>query len=89
MSVERHGPVQVGRPRSLEGVVEVPRPAKAIHRQKVSASMEWKKGNRKEAQKLWAEADQARKEFQAKKKKNQKQAGGAEPEKDTADGQSS
>jgi len=65
-------------------VSEVPRPSKAIRRQKVDAATEWKKGNRAEAQKMWAEADKARKELQAKKKKNQGQtaAGQGESEKD-------
>ena len=46
----------------------MPRPNKAIRRQKVDAASEWKKGNREEAHKLWAEADKARKELQAKKR---------------------
>jgi hypothetical protein len=54
------------------GVEQVPRPSKAVHRQKISAASEWKRGNRKEAQKMWADADKARKELQAKKKKGKK-----------------
>ncbi|MCH7813620.1 MAG: hypothetical protein IID40_06320 [Planctomycetes bacterium] len=54
----------------------MPRPSKQIRRQKVAAGVEWKKGNRDEAAKLWAEADKARKEIQAKKKKNQKKGTG-------------
>ncbi len=58
----------------------MPRPTKTIRRQKTSAAAEWKKGNRKEAQKLWADADKARKEFQAKKKKGKPAEKAAEPE---------
>ncbi|MCP4249106.1 MAG: hypothetical protein GY778_18845 [bacterium] len=54
----------------------MPRPTKQIHRQKIAAGVEWKKGNREEAAKLWAAADKARKEVQAKKKKNQKKGAG-------------
>ena len=55
----------------------MPRPSKQIRRQKVAAGVEWKKGNRGEAAKLWAEAAKARQEIQAKKKKNQKKGDGA------------
>ncbi len=48
----------------------MPRPTKTIRRQKTNAAIAWKKGDRKEAYKLWGEADKARKEVQAKKKKN-------------------
>ena len=51
----------------------MPRPSKVIRRQKIDAASDWKKGNRTEAQKMWADADKARKELQAKKKKNQSQ----------------
>ena len=55
----------------------MPRPNKAIRRQKVNAASEWKKGNREEAQKLWAEADKARKELQAKKRGGKQKPEGA------------
>ncbi|MHC4067125.1 MAG: hypothetical protein ACYSUQ_07330 [Planctomycetota bacterium] len=57
----------------------MPRPSKTIRRQKIHAGLEWKKGNREEAQKLWAEADKGRKELQVKKKRNQQKTGEAEP----------
>lgn len=47
----------------------MPRPTKAIRRQLINAGIAWKKGDRKEAWKLWADADKTRKEVQAKKKK--------------------
>lgn len=47
----------------------MPRPTKAIRRQLVNAGIAWKKGDRKEAAKLWADADKTRKEVQVKKKK--------------------
>jgi hypothetical protein len=46
----------------------VPRPNKQINRQKLAAANAWKKGKRAEAYKLWAEADKASKERQAKKR---------------------
>lgn len=52
----------------------MPRPSKTVHRQKIAAGLEWKKGNREEAQKMWAEADQARKELYAKKHNKKKAA---------------
>lgn len=45
----------------------MPRPNKAIRRQKINAAIAWKKGDRKEAWTLWDKADKARKELQAKK----------------------
>ena len=55
----------------------MPRPAKAIHRQVINASIEYKKGNRKEAYKMWDKAAAARKErLQAKRNKKKN----AEPE---------
>ncbi len=49
----------------------MPRPSKAVRRQKVNAGIEYKKGNRKEAYDLWAKAAEGRRELQTKKKKNQ------------------
>jgi len=46
----------------------MPRPSKACKRQKVNAAIEYKKGNKKEAYKLWEEAAQTRKDLQAKKR---------------------
>ncbi|MFH0980975.1 MAG: hypothetical protein V2A79_05500 [Planctomycetota bacterium] len=48
----------------------MPRPSKAVRRQKVNAGLEYRKGNRKEAYALWAKAAEARKGLQTKKKKN-------------------
>ncbi|MCH7720445.1 MAG: hypothetical protein IH988_05570 [Planctomycetes bacterium] len=45
----------------------MPRPNKAIRRQKINAAIAWKRGDRKEAWTLWDKADKARKELQAKK----------------------
>ena len=52
----------------------MPRPSKTVHRQKIAAGLEWKKGNREEALKMWNEADKARKELQAKKHNKKKPA---------------
>ena len=57
----------------------MPRPSKTVRRQKVNAGLEYKKGNRKEAYKIWAKASEGRVELQAKKKKNQKGQAPAEP----------
>jgi hypothetical protein len=62
----------------------VPRPSKTIRRQKVNAGIEWKKGNRAEACKLWADADKGRKELQAKKKKHKQ---GTAPADEAAEGE--
>jgi hypothetical protein len=59
-------------------VLELPRPSKTVRRQKVAAGLEWKKGNREEAQKIWLDADKARKELQAKKHNKKKAAEPAE-----------
>ena len=70
----------------------MPRPTKTIRRQKTSAGIAWKKGNREEACKLWADADKARKEFQAKKKKSHKPDVTAQeeaPEGEASEGQAS
>ena len=48
----------------------MPRPSKAVRRQKVNAGIEYRKGNRKEAYAIWAKAAETRRELQAKKKKN-------------------
>jgi hypothetical protein len=48
----------------------MPRPSKAVRRQKINAGLEFKKGNKKEAYGLWKKAAATRLELQAKKKKN-------------------
>jgi hypothetical protein len=49
----------------------MPRPSKAVRRQKVNAGIAFRKGDQEEAYKLWAKAAATRRELQAKKKKNQ------------------
>lgn len=51
----------------------MPRPTKAIRRQKLSAAQAWKRGDRKEAYKLWEESAAALKAHRAKKR-NKKQS---------------
>jgi ABC-type taurine transport system substrate-binding protein len=46
----------------------MPRPTKAIRRQKLNAAAAWKRGDKEEAYKLWAKAAGALKEHQAKKR---------------------
>lgn len=55
----------------------MPRPSKAVRRQKVNAGIEYKKGKRKEAYAMWSKAAAARRELQAKKKRNQGSASDA------------
>lgn len=50
----------------------MPRPTKAFRRQRVDASIEWKRGNKKEAYELWEKAAQGLKEHQAKKRNKKK-----------------
>jgi len=57
----------------------MPRPSKAVRRQKINAGIEYKRGNRKEAYALWSKSAETRRELQAKKKRNQ-QGQAAEPE---------
>ena len=53
----------------------MPRTAKAIRRQIINAGIEYKKGNREEAYKLWDKASVARKEhYQAKHDKRKRAA---------------
>ena len=52
----------------------MPRKNKAILRQRRDAAAEWKKGNLKGAMEAYGKANQARKDMQAKKKKNQPKA---------------
>jgi len=71
----------------------MPRPAKAARRQKVNAAIEYKKGNRKEAYKLWEEAAKSRKERlaakQFKHKKAADEAAGADADSSAASGSES
>jgi hypothetical protein len=46
----------------------MPRPTKAFRRQKLAAAEAWKKGDKKEAYKLWGEAAKAYKEHREKKR---------------------
>ncbi len=50
----------------------MPRPTKALHRQRLSAAAAWKRGERKEAYKLWEEAAKGQKEHRAKKHNKKK-----------------
>ncbi|RME38244.1 MAG: hypothetical protein D6788_07830 [Planctomycetota bacterium] len=52
----------------------MPRPTKAFRRQKLNAALEWKRGNKKEAYKLWEEAAASLKEYRAKKRNKKQQA---------------
>ncbi len=54
----------------------MPRPNKAIKRQKTLAAEAYKRGERKQAYDLWAAADKARKDLQAKKRNKKAAAGG-------------
>ncbi len=45
----------------------MPRPTKALRRQKINAATAWKRGDKKEAYKLWGEASAGLKEHRAKK----------------------
>ncbi len=54
----------------------MPRPSKAVKRQRVSAGEEYKRGNKKEAYELWDKAAAARKELQAKKRNKKAKAEG-------------
>ena len=48
----------------------MPRASKTIKRQKVMAGIEYRKGNKEEAYKLWKAADAAQREHYAKKHNN-------------------
>lgn len=62
---------------------KMPRPMKTARRQKVNAGLAWKRGDKKEAYKLWGKAAAAQKEHRAKKhNKNKGEPDeGAEPSK--------
>ena len=50
----------------------MPRPTKAIRRQRLNAATAWKRGERKEANRLWEEAARALKEHRDKKRNKNK-----------------
>ena len=52
----------------------MPRPNKAYRRQKVNAAAAYKRGDREEAYKLWAEAAKSTQEHYAKKHNKKKRA---------------
>ena len=52
----------------------MPRPMKAFKRQRLNASIAWKKGEKKEAYELWAKAATSRAAHLAKKKGKNKVA---------------
>lgn len=55
----------------------MPRPTKAYRRTKIQAAIEWKRGDKKEAYKLWAKASASLQEH-GEKKRNKKQKAAAE-----------
>ncbi len=56
----------------------MPRPTKAFRRQKVNAALAWKRGDKKEAYKLWETAAASLKEHRAKKHNKNKPAESAD-----------
>lgn len=56
----------------------MPRPGKAFRRQKINAAIEFKRGNRAEAYKLWEQAAANLKAHQDKKRNKNKKAEGGE-----------
>lgn len=56
----------------------MPRPTKAFRTQRLAAVEAWKKGERKEAYKLWEKAATSLKEHRAKKKNKHKVVAGGE-----------
>ena len=63
----------------------MPRPTKAFRRQKINAAIAWKRGDKKEAYKLWEEASASLKDLRAKKKDKNKPADGGESSTATSD----
>ena len=57
----------------------MPRPTKAFRRQKINAGIAWKRGERKEAYKLWEEAAASTKAHRDKKRTKKTKAGEGEP----------
>ena len=56
----------------------MPRPTKAFRRQQINAAIAWKRGERKEAYKLWEEAAASLKQHRAKKHNKNNAAGESE-----------
>ena len=56
----------------------MPRPTKAFRRQQINAAIAWKRGERKEAYKLWEEAAASLKQHRAKKHNTNTAAGESE-----------
>ncbi len=56
----------------------MPRPTKVFRRQKISAAVAWKRGDKQEAYKLWEQAAAGLKEHRAKKRNKNKPAEGTE-----------
>lgn len=56
----------------------MPRPTKVFRRQKINAAIAWKRGDRKEAYKLWEKAAASLKEHRAKKRNKKKASKAAE-----------
>jgi hypothetical protein len=56
----------------------MPRPKKTFRRQRINAALAWKRGDRKEAYKLWEEAAAGVKEHRAKKRHKNKPSDGDE-----------
>ena len=52
----------------------MPRPTKGFRRQRLNAIVAWKRGDKKEAYKLWETAAAALKEHRAKKRNKKKDA---------------
>lgn len=63
----------------------MPRPSKVFRRQKINAAIAWKRGDMKEAYKLWEDAAASLKELRAKKKNKNKPADGGESSTATSD----
>ncbi len=56
----------------------MPRPTKTFRRQRLSAAAAWKRGDKKEAYKLWEKAAAALKEHREKKRNKNKPTEGGE-----------
>ena len=52
----------------------MPRPTKAFHRQRINAALAWKRGDKKEAYKLWEKAAASLSEHRSKKHNKNKPA---------------
>ncbi len=65
----------------------MPRPTKVFRRQKINAAIAWKRGDRKEAYKLWEQAAASVKEHRAKKRNKKKASEAAETAEPTDSGE--